>query len=215
MRIAVLGTGTVGRTIGAKLVSLGHEVTVGARSAANEKAAEWARQAGRGASHADFARAAAAGEIVFNCTAGTGALEALKAAGADNLADKVLIDVANPLDFSRGMPPALLFSGQDSLGESIQRAFPRAKVVKTLNTITAEVMVNPGRVPGPHDVFVCGNDPGAKTRVTSILKDWFGWESVIDLGDITNARGTEAYVLLWVRLWGALKTADFNIRIVR
>lgn len=215
MRIAVLGTGMVGNAVATKLVALGHDVRMGARSATNEKAAAWARQAGKRASQGTFADAAAHGEIVFNCTAGAGALEALEAAGAGNLSGKILIDISNPLDFSKGMPPTLFFRGDDSLGEQIQRAFPDAKVVKTLNTINAEVMVNPGRVKGEHDLFVCGNDDAAKARVTEILKTWFGWKSVIDLGDITAARGTESYVLLWVRLRGALKTADFNIKVVR
>jgi hypothetical protein len=218
MKIAVLGTGAVGTTIASKLVSLGHEVTMGARTRTNDKAAAWARSAGGGkgrASCGDFSQAAAAGEIVFNCTAGAHVLDALTAARAANLEGKVLIDVSNPLDFSRGMPPTLLFHGEDSLGERIQAAFPKALVVKTLNTVTAPVMVEPGRVRGEHDVFMSGNDAGAKARVASILRDWFGWKNVVDLGDITTARGAEAYLLLWLRLWGATKTADFNIHLVR
>jgi predicted dinucleotide-binding enzyme len=146
---------------------------MGSRSATNEKAAAWVKKAGGRASQGTFANAAAHGEIVFNCTAGTAALDALKAAGTENLRGKILIDISNPLDFSKGMPPALLFPGNDSLGEQIQRAFPDTKVVKTLNTINAEVMVNPARVPGDHDVFVSGNDPDAKERVTEILQTWF------------------------------------------
>lgn len=215
MKIGVLGTGTVGATIATKLVSLGHEVRMGARRASNDKATAWAESAGAGASNGTFADAAAFGEIVFNCTAGTGSLAALQSAGAANLDGKILIDVANPLDFSKGMPPTLFLSNDTSLGETIQRTFPGTKVVKTLNTVNANVMVEPGRVPGEHDVFVCGNDAGAKGEVTRILKDWFGWKSVIDLGDITAARGTEAYLHLWLRLWGALGTADFNVRVVR
>lgn len=215
MKIGVLGTGTVGATIATKLVSLGHEVRMGARRASNDKATAWAESAGAGASNGTFADAAAFGEIVFNCTAGTGSLAALQSAGAANLDGKILIDVANPLDFRKGMPPTLFLSNDTSLGETIQRTFPGTKVVKTLNTVNANVMVEPGRVPGEHDVFVCGNDAGAKGEVTRILKDWFGWKSVIDLGDITAARGTEAYLHLWLRLWGALGTADFNVRVVR
>ena len=113
------------------------------------------------------------------------------------------------------MPPSLLFHGDDWLGEQIQRALPDTKVVKALNTITTEVMVNPARVPGEHDVFVSGNDAVAKERVTEILRTWFGWKNVVDLGDITTARGTESYLVLWVRLWGALGTPDFNIKVVR
>jgi predicted dinucleotide-binding enzyme len=187
---------------------------MGSRSAGNPKAKEWVEKAGRGASHGTFADAVASSEIVFNCTAGAGSLEALQAAGAENLKGKILVDVANPLDFSRGMPPFLFAGNTDSLGERIQAAFPDAKVVKALNTVNASVMVDPGRVRGDSDVFVCGNDAGAKAEVTRILTKEFGWKNVIDLGDITAARGTESYLLLWLRLWGALKTADLNIRVV-
>jgi len=216
MKIGILGTGAVGSTIGSKLVSLGHDVKMGSRQAGNEKALAWVKSAGPRASAGTFAEAAAFGDLLFNCTAGAGSLEALKAAGAEHLRGKLLIDVSNPLDFSQGMPPTLLVSNTDSLGEQIQRAFPEAKVVKTLNTLNCQVMVDPGRVAGgDHDVFVSGNDPQAKGRATEILRGWFGWKRVVDLGDITTARGTESYLPLWVRLWGALKTADFNLKIVR
>jgi hypothetical protein len=214
MKIGVLGTGMVGTTIAGKLVSLGHEVRMGARDAKNAKAAAWADTAGPKASHGAFADAAAFGEIIFNCTNGAGSLDALRAAGAENLRGKVLVDVANPLDFSGGMPPSLFAGNTDSLAERIQAAFPEAKVVKALNTVNANVMVEPSRVPGESDVFVAGNDAGAKGEVARILRDGFGWKSVIDLGDVTAARGTESYLPLWLRLWGALKTADFNIRVV-
>ena len=215
MKVGVLGSGMVGSTIATKLVSLGHEVEMGSRDAANEKARAWVASAGRGASQGTFADAAAFGEIVFNCTAGLGSLDALKSAGAGALRGKVLVDIANPLDFSKGMPPTLFVSNDDSLGETIQRTFPETKVVKALNTVSANVMVNPGRVPGDHDIFVCGNDAGAKAQVVRLLKDEFGWKNVNDLGDITAARGTESYLHLWLRLYGALQTADFNIHVVR
>ena len=215
MKVAVLGTGMVGTAIGTKLVSLGHEVKMGSRTEGNEKAAAWAHAAGRGASHGTFAAAAAHGEIVFNCTAGAGALDALAAAGAENLGDKILIDVSNPLVWTRGAPPTLQFHGDDSLAERIQRAFPRARVVKTLNTMTAAVMVDPGRVRGEHDVFVSGNDAAAKAQVTDLLKGWFGWKNVLDLGDLSTARGTEAYLLFWLRVRGAVGTNDFNIHVTR
>jgi len=186
---------------------------MGSRSATNEKAAAWVAAAGRGASQGTFADAAAFGEIVFNCTTGGASLEALRSAGASNLDGKILVDVANPLDFSHGMPPSLFAGNTDSLAERIQAAFPAAKVVKALNTVNANVMIDPGRVPGDSDVFVSGNDAGAKAQVVRILKD-FGWKSVIDLGDVTTARGTESYLHLWLRLWGAVQTADFNIRVV-
>jgi predicted dinucleotide-binding enzyme len=187
---------------------------MGARETGNQKAVAWVKGAGAKASHGTFAQAAAFGELVFNCTAGTGSLEALKAAGAESLRGKILIDVANPLDFSKGMPPTLFISGGgDSLAERIQAAFPEARVVKALNTVNANVMVAPERVSGETDLFVCGNDAGAKARVVELLGR-FGWKSVIDLGDLTAARGMEAYLLLWLRLWGAMKTADFNVKVI-
>jgi hypothetical protein len=214
--IGVLGTGMVGKTIATKLVALGHQVMMGSRTAGNETAAEWVTSAGSGASQGTFADAAAFGELVFNCTAGTGSLEALEMAGAENLAGKTLVDVANPLDFSQGMPPRLFICNTDSLAEQIQRAFPDARVVKTLNTVNHELMVDPGKVPGRHDVFVCGNDESAKAEVVELLGS-FGWaaESIIDLGDISAARGTEAYLLLWLRLRGAFQTGHLNIKVVR
>jgi predicted dinucleotide-binding enzyme len=214
MRIGVFGTGSVGRRIATKLVELEYEVTMGSRSADGEALREWVEGAGPGAAGGTFADAAAAGELLFNCTAGEVSLEALEAAGADNLSGKVLVDVSNPLDFSGGMPPTLTVCNDDSLGEQIQAAFPEAKVVKSLNTINNQVMTDPGRLPGAHNVFVCGEDEGAKGTVTELLVE-FGWprESVIDLGGIAAARGTEMYLPLWLQLMGALGTPDFNIQV--
>ncbi len=214
MKIAVLGTGTVGRTIASKLVELGHEVTMGSRSADGDALLEWVGEAGERGSGGTFADAAAAAELVFNCTAGGASLEALAAAGAENLAGKTLIDVANPLDFSRGMPPTLSICNDDSLGERIQAAFPQARVVKALNTVNAAIMVVPDSVPGDHNLFVCGDDGGAKSEATALLES-FGWPhgSVIDLGDISAARGTEMYLPLWLRLMGSLGSAEFNIEV--
>jgi predicted dinucleotide-binding enzyme len=216
MKIAVLGTGGVGKTIASKLVELGHEVTMGSRSPDGESLLEWVGEAGEGARGGDFAEAAAAGEVVFNCTAGAASLEALTAAGADNLAGKTLVDVANPLDFSRGMPPTLSVCNDDSLGEQIQAAFPGARVVKALNTVNAAIMVAPDRVPGNHNLFVCGDDAGAKAEATALLES-LGWprDAVIDLGGISAARGTEMYLPLWLRLMGALGSAEFNIEVRR
>jgi predicted dinucleotide-binding enzyme len=215
MRIAVLGTGMVGRAIGTRLAGLGHDVTMGSRSAGNEAAAEWARTTGGSAAYGTFADAAEAGELVFNCTNGAGSLDALEAAGAERLAGKVLVDVANVLDHSGGMPPKVVLFDDDSLGERIQRAFPDARVVKALNTVNCNVMVDPARVPGSHDVFVAGNDDDAKDQVRELLQA-FGWPlaSIVDLGDISGARATEAYLRLWLRLMGTLGTADFNIATV-
>lgn len=216
MRIAVLGTGVVGRTIATKLVELGHEVTMGSRTVDNEQAAEWVREVGERASQGTFADAAAFGEIVFNCTAGVASLEALDSIAADDLAGKILVDVSNPLDFSRGMPPTLSVSNTDSLAESIQRAVPDARVVKALNTVNALVMVDPARVPGEHDLFVCGDDDAAKAQVAELLES-FGWprERILDLGDIGGARALEMYLPLWLRLFRTFGTGDFNVRVVR
>ncbi len=217
MKIGILGTGMVGTTIGSKLVHLGHEVMIGSRTADNAKAMEWIKDKGPHAQHGTFADAAAYGIIIFNCTSGGASLEALKMTGAENLAGKILIDLANPLDFSKGMPPSLIpsLSNTTSLGEEIQKAFPEAKVVKTLNTMSCNLMVNSTGVAGDHDIFVCGNDEGAKDHVKALLEADFGWKSIIDLGDITGARGTEMILPLWVRLYGVNQSPNFNFKIVK
>lgn len=215
MNIGILGTGMVGAAIGSRLVELGHKVKMGSRTSGNEKGAAWVKLAGANASVGTFAETAAFGEILFNCTSGGGSLPALEAAGAANLKGKLLIDVANPLDFSKGMPPTLSVCNDDSLGERIQRAFPEARVVKTLNTLTAALMVNPGQLAGgDHHLFLSGNDKDAKEKAVELLKT-FGWKNFIDLGDITTARGSEMVLALWIRLWGALQTPMFNYKIVR
>jgi hypothetical protein len=215
MKIGVLGTGMVGPTIGTKLVELGHEVMMGSRSKDNEKAAAWAKSAGPKASHGTFADAARFGEVLFNCTNGMASLNALKLAGAENMKGKILVDIANPLDASKGTPPTLSVSNTDSLGEQIQRAFPDTKVVKTLNTMNCRIMVNPSLVRGDHDVCVSGNDRAAKERVKDILTNGFGWKSVVDLGDITTARGPEQLLPLWLRLMGTFGNPNFNFKIVK
>lgn len=215
MKIAVLGTGSVGVTIGNKLVQLGHEVKMGSRSATHEKGLAWAKAAGNKASLGTFLDAATFGELAFNVTSGSGSLPALQAA-APGLEGKLVIDVSNPLDFSKGFPPTLFTGNTDSLGEQAQRALPASKVVKALNTVTAALMVDAKRVAGgDHTALICGDDAAAKAQVTTILKDWFGWVDVLDLGDISKSRGLESYLALWVRLYGALGTADFNIKIMR
>jgi 8-hydroxy-5-deazaflavin:NADPH oxidoreductase len=215
MKIGVLGTGTVGETIATRLAQLGHDVVMGSRTKNNERAVDWARGPGSRTT-GTFADAAKHGDLVFNCTKGEYSLEALRAAGEKALAGKVLVDVSNPLDFSRGMPPSLLISNTDSLGETIQRAFPRTKVVKALNTVNALLMVEPSRLPGDHDLFVCGNDEQAKQQVATLLSEGFGWKrsNIRDLGDISGARAAEQFLPLWVRLFGTLGSPTFNIRVV-
>lgn len=212
--IAILGTGMVGDAIGSKLVALGHKVMMGSRTANNEKANAWKIRNGSLASNGTFADAAAFGEIIFNCTQGQVSLEALQLAGRENLQGKILVDVANPLDFSKGMPPSLSVCNTDSLGEVIQRQFTDVKVVKSLNTMNCQLMVNPGLLKDPGNVFVCGNDADAKTEVNQMLQS-FGWEKIIDLGDISAARGTEQLLPVWIRLMGTLGTANFNFSIVQ
>jgi predicted dinucleotide-binding enzyme len=213
MRIGILGTGVVGKTLGHKLAKLGHDVRMGSRTAGGEKARVWVKETGSKSSEGTFADAAAHGEMVFNCTSGVASLEALKAAGAQNLQGKVLVDVSNPLDFSKGMPPTFSVCNTDSIGEQIQRAFPTAKVVKSLNTVTVAVMVEPSLIPGVHTMFVSGNDHKAKGEVIDLLKTGFGWKEVMDLGDITAARAQEMHLALWLRLFTKLKTPNVNIHV--
>ena len=212
MNIGILGTGIVGQTIGNRLVEIGHKVMMGSRTADNRTGKAWAKAAGRLASFGVYGDAAKFGEIIFNCTSGTGSLSALEFAKAVDLNNKILIDVANPLDFSRGTPPTLTVSNTDSLGEQIQRHHPLLKVVKALNTMNVDVMVHPERVRGSHDAFICGNDSIAKATVTKLLTE-FGWESIIDLGDITNSRGMEMALPLWISLQRKLGTNIFNFKI--
>ena len=226
MKIAVMGTGAVGKALAGKLAELGHEVTVGTRNPeetlartepdpmGNPPFAAW-QEAHPAVGLATPADAATKAELVVNATNGVGSISMLEAAGGETLAGKVLLDIANPLDFSQGIPPSLFVSNTDSLGEQIQRAFPETKVVKALNTMNCEVMVDPSKVPGEHDVFLCGEDTDAKLAVSELLQS-FGWraERIRDLGGISSARGTEMYLPLWLRLWGALGTGYFNIAVV-
>jgi predicted dinucleotide-binding enzyme len=218
MKIAVLGTGSVGDTIASALIANGHEVKMGSRTANNEKAGAFvAKHSNEKASNGTFSEAALFGEIIFNCTSGVGSLEALRLAGSSNLKNKIVIDIANPLDFSKGMPPSLSVCNTNSLAEEIQKEFPDAKVVKTLNTMWCGLMVNPAMINGgDHNVFICGNDADAKKSVIDIVLKPFGWieKNIIDLGDLTKARGTEMYLPLWLSIYGATKNGAFNIKLV-
>jgi predicted dinucleotide-binding enzyme len=202
VRIGILGTGIVGQTLAGKLRELGHEVMIGSRTEGEDKR--------------PFAEAAAHGEVLINATGGVNSLAVLEAAGAENLNGKVLLDVSNPLDFSRGMPPTLAVCNDDSVGEQIQRAYPEAKVVKALNTVTAGVMVEPSLIPGEHSLPIAGNDDGAKAQVGELLES-FGWppDAIVDLGDISGARATEMYVSLWLRLYMTQGTPNVSIQVVK
>ena len=229
MKIAVLGTGTVGRAFAERLVVLNHDVMIGTRNVSKKLEStekdfygsapfgEWHAQ-NKKVDLGTFTEASKFAEIVINATKGVDSINALKLAGEENLSGKVLIDVANPLDFSQGMPPSLLpaLSNTNSLGEEIQRNFPHTKVVKALNTMWCGLMVNPTMVGGgDHTAFICGNDTGAKEKVQSMMKE-FGWkgENILDLGDISSARGTEAMLPIWLRIYQATQNGAFNFRVV-
>jgi predicted dinucleotide-binding enzyme len=215
MQIGVLGTGNVGQALGTRLAKLGHHVRMGSRTKDNANASKWARKAGKRASHGTFADAAEFGEVLFNCTAGSTSLAALQAVPAAAFEGKILVDVANPLDFSHGLPPTLSVCNTDSLGEQIQRALPNARVVKALNTMNNSVMVHPEQLSDQHDVFVCGDDADAKATVRGILNE-FGWpdEQIHDLGGIASARAQEMLLPLWLQVLNELGHPNFNLRVV-
>ena len=226
MNIGILGSGIVAKTIAGKLDSLGHAVKLGTRDvqatlarsepdmAGGPPLRTWLETHPR-VTLVTHDEASAHGELVINALSGQGAIPGLRSV-ARRLAGKILIDVSNPLDFSNGFPPSLTVANTDSLGEQIQRELPDTRVVKTLNTVNAFLMIEPAQLAGgDHTMLVCGNDAAAKAQVTRLLKEGFGWKDVVDAGDITNARGTEMYVVLWARLFGALNTPMFNIKLVR
>ncbi len=227
MKIGIIGSGVVAQTLGAKLAEQGHDLALGTRdpNKLDDKKMfgatlrEWkAKVDGRAKGPvriASFQEAAAHGELLINATSGTVSVEALKLAGADKVGAKVLVDVANELDTSKGMPPRVLASQERCLAERIQAAFPNLKVVKSLNTINALVMVDPRAVGGgDHTVFLSGNDAGAKGQVKALLES-FGWRDVLDLGDLSTARGPEMYMAMWIRLWGATGSGQLNVKVVR
>jgi 8-hydroxy-5-deazaflavin:NADPH oxidoreductase len=225
MKIGIIGGGSVGQTIGGKLAANGHDVRLGIRKVTDEELAkdrgfagklvDWTKETG--VKVVTMREAAEHGEILFNATQGAGAIEALTLAGADALGSKVLVDISNPLDFSHGMPPSIMpvYAGNTSLGEEIQKAFPNARLVKAFNTIAAAVMVNPGAIAADHDLLIAGEDARVKAEVSHLAEREFGWKSVVDLGGIKAARGTEHWLPLWVTLWGVVGTPMFNLKIVR
>ena len=219
MNISILGSGVVGRTISTKMTAIGHNVFLASRNIqetkAREKFAEWFAK-NNAVQLLEYKDIPADTDIFINCTQGEGTVAALQAIGKDKLKKKIILDIANPLDFSKGMPPGLFISNTDSLGEQIQREFPKSKVVKGLNTMNCHIMMNPSIVPGDHNVFLSSDDSKAKREVTALLVS-VGWKesNIIDLGDITTARGTEMILPIWLRLWGALGTAEFNFHIAK
>jgi len=202
----------VGVTIATKLVQLGHHVTMGSRNPDNQTAAHWAHAHGVNASHGTFADAATLSEMVILGTKGEATLEVIRTAGPDAFGEKVVVDVTNPLDFSRGLPPSLMICNTDSLGEHVQKALPYAKVVKALNTVNCEVMVDPGKAGHP-TMLLCGNHAEAKVVVSGLLRD-FGWVDIVDLGDIKAARGMEMFVPAWLSLLDVIGHPHFGFQIV-
>jgi 8-hydroxy-5-deazaflavin:NADPH oxidoreductase len=226
MKIAVMGTGLVAQTITEKLTQLGHQIMMGSRDPEAVLARTDPDRYGRAplrewlkhhitVSVGTIREAAEHAAVIINAMNGRGTLDALDLAGEENIAGKILLDIANPLDFSNGLPPTLTVCNTDSLGEQIQRKFKEAKVVKSLNTMNTALMVNPHLIDEDHHVFISGNDEIAKLKIRELLHS-IGWKdrNIIDLGDITTARGTEQVLPIWVRLMTTLKTPMFNFKIV-
>ncbi len=215
-KIGILGTGMVGNTIGTKMIALGYEVKMGSRTANNEKAIEWVNTNGDKATSGTFEEVALFADIIFNCTKGEFTLDVFKMAGTNHFKGKTVIDISNPLDFSKGFPPFLTptYSNTNSLGEEIQQLIPEAHVIKSLNIVNCEVMVNASKSGGDPTMFVAGNDANAKAEVQAILQQ-FGWNDIIDLGDITNSRGMEMMLPIWVRIYTATKNGYIAFKIVR
>lgn len=226
MQIGILGTGIVGQTLGLKFVQLGHTVMLGTRDpvkldepkgrgSSARTLRDWLAEAGSGVGVSTFRDAAAHGEFVINALSGAASLEVLSNVGKDHLDGKTLVDISNPIDFSRGFPFTLFVKDTDSLGEMLQRAFPNVRVVKTLNTMTAALMVDPNLVgDGDHTVFLSGNDINAKTQVTELLSE-LGWQDILDIGDISTARGTEMMLAIGHAVMGALSPAEVAFKVVR
>ncbi len=213
--IGILGTGMVGTTIGTKLVSLGYEVKMGSRTPDNEKAREWEKANGPKASQGTFEDAVMHGEVIFNCTKGMAALEAIKMGGLKNYSSKIIIDISNPLDFSQGSPPRLApeMVNTNSLGEEIQKLIPDAHVVKTLNIVNCDVMVDAKKSGGVPTMFMAGNDEKAKEKVKEILAK-FNWEDIIDIGDITGARALEMMLPIWLLTYMATGQVHIGFKVV-
>jgi 8-hydroxy-5-deazaflavin:NADPH oxidoreductase len=214
MKIGILGTGMVGETLGTKFVQLGHQVKMGSRTANNENAAKWVAKNGDNASAGTFADATEFGEIVFLCLKGDVEMDVVRSVGPKPFGSKPVVDVSNPLDFSHGMPPSLSICNTNSLGEEVQKALPSARVIKTLNIVNCEVMVEPNKVGAQPTMFICGNDSTAKTSVTTLLKN-LGWTDIIDLGDITKSRATEMLLPIWLSLMQTLGHVNFGFKVVR
>jgi predicted dinucleotide-binding enzyme len=225
MKIGILGTGIVARTHAARLAQRGHAVMLGTRDPKDtltRSESDWMgnppfpvwQTTNPQIQLGTYEEAASFGEMVINATLGSGSLEALGMADPDNLAGKILIDISNPLDYSEATP-TLYVCGTDSLGEQIQRFLPRTRVVKTLNTATVPIQVNPAMLAGgDHHAFISGNDAEAKAEVTRFLQETYGWRRIVDIGDITSARAAEMMLPMWIQVFGIVRSPFFNFKIV-
>ena len=212
-RVGVLGTGEVGRRLAEGFRSRGHDVMVGSRVPDKPELVEWLSGPGTGIAAGTFAEAAAYGELVVLAVLGDAAETAIADAGRANFAGKVVIDATNPLDFSAGFPPKLSITGEDSLGERVQRALPDAKVVKAFNTISNAYFVDPSFSEGRPTMLIAGDDEDAKRTVGDLLAD-FGWPDPIDIGGIEGSRELEAICIAWVKIGGRRGAWDHAFKLL-
>ncbi len=208
MRVGILGSGDVGRALGSAFAEHGHQVTIGSRTPNKPELVAWAQATAHGAATATFADAANSGEVLVLCCLGTAVDAVIDLAGPAHFEGKLLIDVTNALDFSKGMPPGLFVGTTDSLGERIQRKLPKARVVKCFNIVPNPVMGHPQLKGGTADMIIAGNDAAAKGQVAEILRS-FGWDGAIDIGGIEGARWLEGLTALWVRV--AMARGNFGL----
>ena len=212
-RVGVLGTGEVGRRLAAGFRARDHDVMIGSRDPGKPDLREWLSDEGAGIEVGTFAQAAAHGEFLVLSVLGSAAEEAIAEAGRENFTGKVVIDAMNPLDFSGGFPPKLSISGEDSLGERVQRALPDARVVKAFNTIGSPYFVDPSFGEGPPTMLIAGDDEEAKRTVGDVLAD-FGWSHVVDIGGIEGSRELEAICIAWVKIGGQRGSWDHGFRLL-
>jgi 8-hydroxy-5-deazaflavin:NADPH oxidoreductase len=212
-RVGVLGTGDVGRRLAAGFNSRGHEVMIGSRDPGKAELREWLSNDGAGIQAAPFREAAEHGELLVLAVLGDAATDVIAQAGAENFSGKVVIDAMNPLDFSGGFPPKLSISGEDSLGEHVQRALPDAKVVKAFNTIGNPYFVDPKFSEGAPTMLIAGDDEGAKRLVRDVLTD-FGWSDTFDIGGIEGSRELEAICIAWVKIGGTRGSWDHGFKLL-
>lgn len=213
MRVGVVGSGEVARRLAEGFCGRGHEVMIGSRDPDKAELRDWLSGDGRGIEAGSFEQAAAHGELIVLAVLGSAAEEAIAGAGPDNFRGKVVIDAMNPLDFSGGFPPKLSISGEDSLGERVQRALPDARVVKAFNTIGNPYFVDPSFSEGQPTMLIAGDDQEAKDTVRNVLTD-FGWSDTVDIGGIEGSRELEAICIVWVKIGGARGAWDHGFRLL-